>query len=63
VTASRNHLDVAKILLKHGANKDDKNRSSKTSADLARENDHANIANLIDNYDDGLDVKQPDQES
>lgn len=54
--------DTVKALLECGANRKQQNTDHQTPADLARANGHHGIAQLIDNYDDGVDIKQPDQE-
>nr|CAH8842202.1 unnamed protein product [Trichobilharzia regenti] len=46
----RNHVDLAKLLLSHGADPDIKNKKNNTAIDIARSLENLNFCNLIERF-------------
>jgi ankyrin repeat protein len=53
------HSAIVKILLEYGAHRNKETYTNKTPADFAREKGYEEIANLIDNWEDLPDTKEP----
>lgn len=54
------HSEVIKILLEFGADKNSRTYKEKTPSDLARDEGHIAIAEIIDNWENPLQLKEPD---
>lgn len=52
--------EVAEILLKYGANKWEKNDKNRTSVEIAQKYHRKAIVELIENWYDPLEIKEPD---
>jgi hypothetical protein len=55
-------LKAVTFLLEHGADRDKRNLFEETPAEVARDYGNPDIANFIDNWQDLLEIKEPDIE-
>jgi ankyrin repeat protein len=60
LAAGIGHRETVIALLEIGADKTKKNIAEETPADRAREKGHNEIVNLIDNWEDLPEIKEPD---
>lgn len=60
--AHNGNFEIAKLLLEHGAHSTVKNSVEATPVDIAEINGHNTTAQLIDNWQDLLEIKEPDLE-
>lgn len=60
--AHRNSLEAAKVLLKYGADTQEKNNLGQTPADIARTNGYEEIVQLLDDFESIPDGKEPEKD-
>lgn len=60
VSGSRPNIDIVRLLLESGIDKDIKDKYGETALDIAKKRKLTDIAELIENYFDPLEIKEPD---